>query len=490
MSNNTKKDLKTEILHTITGCPPEDNLGLQSDWWSEISPDMEKSHGSYLHDACTGRDILDFMTFFATSPVSYNHPKLLDENFKKKLGKIALHNPSNSDFWTKEMAGFVAAFRKAMGATGDAFPHLFLVSGGSLAVENGLKAAFDWKVKKNIGFENLSLEDIQNHWAEKPRLTGDRVISFEQAFHGRSGYTLSITHTFDRRKYMLFPRFPDWKRVSNPKIIHPLEKNLSAVVEAEKKALEEIQELINRAPEGRKEFAAIIIEPIQGEGGDNHFRPEFFKGLRRIADENDILLIYDEVQTGMGLTGAMWCFEHFGEEAVPDIVCFGKKFQVCGIMAGRKLDTVPYNAFSEDTDGNGIAWGKSRLNSTWGGSWVDMVRCQKYLEIIMEENLINNAAGKGEMFIKGLNELQEKYPDILTNVRGRGMMAAFDVLDYAGKTAPQFRDVLKNKLKQNQMLVLPSGQNGIRFRAHLDVTGEELEHGLEILDRSITQITS
>ncbi|MBN1272518.1 MAG: L-lysine 6-transaminase [Candidatus Aminicenantes bacterium] len=463
-------------------------MGMQSDWWSEISPDMGKSYGSYLHDVCTGQDFLDFMTFFATSPISYNHPSLLDPEFKEKIGKIALHNPSNSDFWTDEMAGFVTTFRTAMGKTGRDFPHFFIVSGGALAVENALKAAFDWKIKKNIGFENLSFNDIQTNWSQKPRLTGDRVICFEEAFHGRSGYTLSLTHTYDRRKYMFFPKFNDWVRVSNPKINHPLEKNLSDVVEAEKRTLKEIRDIINQDSEGGRSFAAIIIEPVQGEGGDNHFRAEFFEGLRNIADEYNILLIYDEVQTGMGLTGAMWCFEHFGEKAKPDIICFGKKYQVCGILASRKLDEVRYNAFSEERDPNGIAWGKSRLNSTWGGNWVDMIRCQKYLEIIMEENLIKNAAEMGNLFMKGLLSLQEKYQDILTNVRGRGLMAAVDLCDYAGKKAPQIRDMLKNKIKENHMLVLPSGQKGMRFRAHLDVTSKELEHGLEILENSIKAI--
>lgn len=477
------EDYKNSIKQKIVGNPKERQLGIQDDWWTEITPDMEKSHGSYLHDLCSGRDVLDLMTFFATSPLSYNHPKIINDDFLKELGSVALHKPSNSDFWTPMQAEFIETFRRSMGKSGEYLPHLFLVSGGSLAVENALKAAFDWKVKRNLDFENLSPEKIEE-LAEAKRMVGDKIICFQEAFHGRSGYTLSLTHTSDRRKYMFFPKFADWPRISNPKIIHPLEEHLDKVEAAEQKSLDELIQCIKNDKDGSRAFAAIIIEPIQGEGGDNHFRPQFFEELRKIADENQILLIYDEVQTGLGLTGKMWCYEHFGENAKPDIISFGKKFQICGVMANRKVGSLKYNVFSSDADSSGCEWGKSRLNSTFGGNLVDMVRCRKYLEIIAEENLCENAAEMGAYFMQELNSLGENHKDLISNIRGRGLMIAFDLKDYKNKDAGSMRDEMRNFMKDNGLFVLATGDKGIRFRPHLDITRDEIDTGIQLLDKS------
>ena len=489
MYKNSKnsEDFIKSFKQKIIGNPKQNQLGIQDDWWTEIAPDLERSHGSYLYDLCTGRDVLDFMTFFATSPISYNHPKIINDDFLKELGRVALHKPSNSDFWTPMQAKFIETFRRVMGKSGEYLPHLFLVSGGSLAVENALKAAFDWKVKRNLGFEHLSPEKI-NSLAEEKRMVGDKIICFHEAFHGRSGYTLSLTHTSDKRKYMFFPKFADWPRISNPKITHPLNEHLEEVKKAEQKSIDELIQCISRDENAARAFAAIIIEPIQGEGGDNHFRPQFFEELRKIADENDILLIYDEVQTGMGLTGKMWCYEHFGENGKPDIISFGKKFQICGVMANRKVGNLKYNVFSSDADSNGEEWGKSRLNSTWGGNLIDMVRCQKYLEIIQEENLIENATTMGNYFIKELTALAENHKDVVTNIKGRGLMIAFDLKAYSGKEAGIIREEMRNIMKDNGLFVLATGDRGIRFRPHLDITKEEINAGIKILDKSFNDL--
>src|SRR6185295_6506610 len=231
-----------------------------------------------------------------------------------------------------------------------------------LAVENCLKAAMDWKVRKNMAAGH----------GER----GTQILHFRRAFHGRSGYTMSLTNT-DPRKTDLFAKF-DWPRVSNPSIDFSLPENEreADVIAREKKSEEEIRQAIAQRS---TDICAIIIEPIQGEGGDNHFRGEWLKKLREICDANDILLIFDEVQCGMGVTGRTWCSQHFG--VVPDLMAFGKKAQVCGVMAGPRLDEVKENAFRLP----------SRLNSTWGGNFTDFVRSTHILRIIEEENLIQNA---------------------------------------------------------------------------------------------------
>ena len=343
--------------------------------------DLDRSHGSWLVDAVTGKSYLDLFMFFASAPIGFNHPRMLDANVMARLARASLMKPSNSDFYTVEMAEFVATFEQlAMPA---ALPHLFLISGGTLGVENALKAAFDWKVRKNF---------TRGYRTER----GTKVMHFEQAFHGRSGYTLSLTNTTDGRKTKFFPKF-DWPRVVNPKITFPLAgKNLEAVIQLEKLAVAQMEHAFQ---ENKDDIAAIIIEPIQGEGGDNHFRPEFFAELRRLANENEALLVFDEVQTGVGLTGRMWAYENFG--VTPDILCFGKKMQICGMLASKRIDEVPDNVFVES----------SRINSTWGGSLVDMVRATEYLKIIHEEKLVEGAAKLGQKMLDGFVVSTEGVPE-------------------------------------------------------------------------------
>lgn len=415
----------------------------------DIIVDLEKSQGSYIYDAATGKRYLDFFTFFATLPIGLNHPKLMTDEFKTKLLRAAINKPSNSDFYTVEMAEFVDTLSRI--AIPKTLPHLFLISGGALAVENALKTAFDWKVRLN--FQKGYHKEV-----------GTKIIHFQQAFHGRSGYTLSLTNTADLRKTKYFPKF-DWPRVLNPKITFPLnEENLAKVIQAEQVSLDQINAAMKEYPD---DIAAIIIEPIQGEGGDNHFRKEFFQKLRTIADENDILLIFDEVQTGVGVTGKMWAHQNYDVE--PDILSFGKKMQVCGIMAGKKIDQIEYNVFEES----------SRINSTWGANLVDMVRSQRYLEIIEEENLIENAARVGKYFQDQLKKIQEKYINVIANVRGLGLFIAFDLPNEAA------RDQFMKNAKDCGMLVLKCGQKSIRFRPSLNVSTKIVDEAIEIIDKCL-----
>jgi len=380
---------------------------------------------------------------------SCNHPKLTTQEFIKKIGEISVNKPTNSDLYTVEMAEFVDTFSKY--AVPDYFKHLFFVSGGALAIENGLKTAFDWKIRKNI-------ED------GKSKNSGKQVIHFKEAFHGRTGYTLSLTNTFNLDKIRYFTKF-NWPRIINPKITFPLNsENIKNVENLEQQAIYEIKNAIRENP---YDIAALIIEPIQGEGGDNHFRNDFFIQLRNICDEYGIMLILDEVQSGVGLTGKMWAYEHF--DFKPDIVAFGKKTQVCGIMVNNRVDEIKDNVFNVS----------SRLNSTWGGNLTDMVRCQKYLEIIDEENLIDNARIQGKRLLEGIEHLGEKYSNIISNARGRGLMCAFDL-----KTS-ELRDELRNKIYSNDLVVLGCGEKTIRFRPPLIISEEEIDEALEILDSTL-----
>ena len=406
--------------------------------------DLHKSYGNKVVDERTGDEYIDFFTFFASSPLGLNHPKLTSNEVKEVLGQAAINKPSNSDMYSIYMAEFVDTFGNI--AMPDYMEYLFFVSGGSLAVENGLKVAFDWKVQKNF---QKGLNEEKGH----------QVIHFKEAFHGRSGYTLSLTNT-DPVKIKYFPKF-NWPRITNPKITFPLKENLHRIIESERKAINEIKTAIKNNPD---DIALIIIEPVQGEGGDNFFRKEFFLELRTIADENDILLMFDEVQTGFGLTGKFWASEYYVE---PDIIAFGKKAQVCGIMVGKRVDDVKDNCFHIS----------SRINSTWGGSLIDMVRSRYIMEVIRDEKLVENAANRGIYLSSRLEQIQLQFPKLVSNTRGLGLMCSFDLPD------KEKRDQFRKMSYDEKILILGCGEKSIRFRPPLNITNDQLEEGLQVIEK-------
>lgn len=412
----------------------------------DIVLDVANSKDCFLRDAKTGNDYLDFFTFFASNPLGMNHPKMFDKAFNEELLSVALHKPSNSDMYTTQMARFVDTF--SFVAKPDHFKYLFFVEGGSVAVENGLKVAFDWKVQKN--FEKGYTEE-----------KGHKVLHFKEAFHGRTGYTLSLTNT-DPSKIRYFPKF-DWPRVHNPKIIFPGVDNIQAIIDSEAKAIEEIYAAINA---NKDDIAVIIIEPIQCEGGDNFFRKDFFLKLRQIADENDILLMFDEVQTGIGITGKMWASEYY---VMPDLISFGKKVQVCGIMASDRVDTVKDNCFHKS----------SRINSTWGGNLSDMVRSTRMLEIIHEDNVLENVNTQGAYLLENLKALEDEFKGTVQNARGMGLLCSFDL------PTPELRDAFKNELYRQHMILLGCGHRTIRFRTPLTVTKEHIDLGLKRIKNAL-----
>ncbi|KZS67319.1 L-lysine 6-transaminase [Mycobacterium pseudokansasii] len=412
--------------------------------------DLSRSAGGYLVDARTGRRYLDMFTFVASSALGMNHPALAgDEEFRAELTEAALTKPSNSDVYSVVMARFVETFVRVLGDP--ALPHLFFVEGGALAVENALKVAFDWKSRYN-----------QAHGID-PAL-GTRVLHLSGAFHGRSGYTLSLTNT----KAVTVARFPrfDWPRIDAPYIRPGLSE--SAIDALEGEALRQARAAFEAHPH---DIACFIAEPVQGEGGDRHFRPEFFTAMRRLCDEHDALLIFDEVQTGCGITGTPWAYQQLG--VAPDVVAFGKKTQVCGVMAGRRVDEVTDNVFAVT----------SRLNSTWGGNLVDMVRARRILEVIESDGLFEHAARQGRHLRARLDELAQEFRGLVLHPRGRGLMCAFSLPTTAD------RDDVIRRLWQRAVIVLPTGDDGVRFRPALTVTRAEIDAAIAGVRAALTAVT-
>jgi len=414
--------------------------------------DLEKSHGSLFVDAASGRQFIDLYGFYASQPVGFNHPYFERPEVKADLLAASKVKVANPDVYTVQLATFVNTFARVVGLP--PLERYFFIDGGALAVENALKAAMDWKVRKNL--------------AAGRGERGTEIIHFERAFHGRSGYTLSLTNT-EPRKTDYFAKFP-WPRITAPILDFslPAAERSQAAGEKEKVAEEQIRQVL--AQKGI-DIAAIIIEPIQGEGGDNQFRGEFLQTLRRNCDENDVLLIFDEVQCGMGITGRNWCCEHFG--VLPDLLTFGKKAQVCGVMAGPRLDEVADNCFRLP----------GRISSTWGGNFTDYVRSTHYLRIVEEQKLVENARVKGAAFLAGLKALARKYP-VLSAVRGRGLMLAFDLPDTA------LRDAFWKGAYELGLLVVRCGVRSIRLRPVLDVSDETVVSALAMMEEQCSRLTA
>jgi L-lysine 6-transaminase len=409
--------------------------------------DLERSRGPFAFDALSGDQYLDFSSFYGSNPLGYNHPGMIEPETQGRLARAATTKVGNPDFYTEYFAEFVETL--AQSAAPRELPHYFFVEGGALAVENGMKAAFDWKVRKNLQ-------------AGRPA-GGNQILHFEQAFHGRAGYTLSVTNT-DPAKTLHFPKF-DWPRITPPKVHFPLAAGLPELASRERSALAAVERAFD---ERGHDIAAILIEPVQCEGGDNHFRPEFLAGLRRIADEREALLIFDEVQTGVGITGAWWAYQRLGVQ--PDVLCFAKKMQVGGILVSRRIDEVD-SVFSAP----------SRISSTWGGSLVDMVRATRILEIIEQDRLLENTSLRGGELRLGLEALSERIPEV-SNARGLGALCAVDL------RTPEVRNQVVKRCFAERLIVLACGHRSLRFRPFLCVDSQSVAECLVRLERAVRSV--
>ena len=405
--------------------------------------DLEASRGLWLRDARSHTEYLDFSGFYASNALGFRHPGLEDELTQERLLRTARVKVANPDFYTPEFATFVATLERTCAPS--THPYYFFIEGGALAVENAMKTAMDWKVRTNLRAGRGEL--------------GTEILHFEQAFHGRSGYTLSVTNT-DPAKVLYFPKF-DWPRLSAPRLTFPItDQGRADVLAAEQRCEHALLRAFDERPH---RIAAILIEPIQGEGGDGHFRPEFLRTLRRIADEREALLIFDEVQTGGGATGRWWAHEHAAVR--PDIVCFAKKLQVGGFFASRRIDSVDH-----------VFRVPSRISSTWGGGLVDMVRSTRILEIVEADGLLDNARDRGTELLRGLTTLCEDFPGLITAARGAGLLCAFDLVDVR-----QRAEFVQRCEHEQQLLVLSGGVSSVRLRPALTLSAEHVALALQRL---------
>tara|TARA_B100002049_G_scaffold237243_1_gene227180 strand:+ start:842 stop:2152 length:1311 start_codon:yes stop_codon:yes gene_type:complete len=400
---------------------------------------VQKSHNSFLYSN-DDEKFLDFHGGFGSNPIGWNHPKLL-KHFKDNIDThIFINKPANCDFYTQEYLDFINKFKNQV--IPETYPYCFFIDGGALSVENALKIAMDWKCQKN-GDKNEELS----------------IAHFQKAFHGRSGYTMSLTNT-EQHKVKNFTKF-NWPRfLSSPKM---------GLSDENQKIYDDfaIDEIEKYMKDNKKQVAGMIIEPVQCEGGDRHFTKYFLQNLQRICNQNDILFIVDEVQTGFYTTGKPWCFQHYDLE--PDLVSFGKKTQQCGVFGGKRLDELESHCFN--TSG--------RLGSTWGGNHIDMIRSSKIIDIIKEDNLENNAIERGNQWLNNMKMIKSNEID---NIRNIGLLMSFDM-----KTT-EIRNKFLDILKKNKLLCLGAGDKTIRMRPNLAVSSEEIKECINKIKISLQEI--
>ena len=412
----------------------------------DIVVDLDAGDGCRLYDLRDGTEYLDMTMFFSSATLGHGHPGLRLPDFELAIVRAGRVKPSNPDFATAEQARFAETFRRVVGDP--ELPLMFFIDGGTLAVENALKVAFDWKTKVNA--------------RKGIAIRGSRVLHLERAFHGRSGYTLSLTNT-DPSKIRDYPMF-DWPRIPSPAVPPGDEWETPELLPHEQVALEAAEAALRRY--GR-EIACFVFEPIQGEGGDRHLRPQFLRAMQDVCREHDVLTVADEVQTG-ALTGGAWAYQSLGLE--PDLVAFGKRMQVCGVMGGRRVLEVEDNAFREP----------SRISSTWGGSLVDMVRATRILEIVESEGLFEHSRQMGELLLGELRGLVAEFPSLIGQARGRGLMCAISFHD------PAQRDqALAVARESYRTLFLPSGPDSLRCRPPLSVRPEEIVEAVAALRKTL-----
>ncbi|EST33065.1 hypothetical protein N566_19700 [Streptomycetaceae bacterium MP113-05] len=421
--------------------------------FSPIVMDIRASNGCWLVDRRDGSRYLDMAMFFASAPLGHNHPGLLDDpELDEALLAAGRTKPANPDFATAEQAHFADTFLRVFGA--DDMPYVFFIDGGALAVENALKVAFDWKTRHNA--------------ARGVATRGSRVLHLEHAFHGRTGYTMSLTNT-DPAKIRDFPVF-DWPRIPSPVVNDMSSWNEAGLLAEERTALDAARAAFRRYPD---EIACFVFEPVQGEGGDRHLRPLFLSAMAALCREHDALFVADEVQTGFGATGDRWACETLGLR--PDLIAFGKKSQVCGVLGGRRV---------LETDGNAFR-ARSRLSSTWGGNLVDMVRSTRIMEIIEEQGLFARVRETGAHLLDGLRDIAAGHPDLASDPRGRGLMCALTLRDGATRD-----EVVRRALDEHGVIFLGSGERELRWRPPLTVSEADLSLALDALSAVLKEIAA
>ncbi len=410
--------------------------------------DLEKCQGMWL-TTVDGQRLFDWTGYYGSKLIGHNHPGLYEPEYVKRLVLAANNKTANPDFLTKECLDYYRMLHglapKVMRSPG---LEVYAVNSGAEAVENMMKY--------------LLAKFNQKRMQKSRHVSNRRFLYFDKAFHGRTIFALNVTQTIDPIATKDFHGLTQGGNIMLPfpayDSTNSRQRNLSEAL----RALEQVESALSLMSD---EIVGIIVEPIQGAGGQRVALPEFFQGLSDLAHKYDVYMAYDEVQTGLGATGKMWAIDHFDLPHAPMALATGKKFGNGVVYMHERLDDI------------GV------LDSTWGGTLADMVRVVREMEIVEEEGLIQAAAVKGTHLAEGLQSLVKKHSHMVSNVRGLGLYQGFS-LDSPHRKA-RLLEIARDEFG---VLLLGAGKRSIRTRPNLSVTMADIDQLIRLLDSALLAI--
>ena len=446
--SRTLDHARVDLPHLVTALPGPRAAAVMERDARVVSPSytrgyplvVERGEGSMVEDV-DGNRFLDFNAGIAVCATGHCHPRVVDAIQKQAARLIHM---SGTDFYYEEMVAL--AEKLAALAPGDVDRRVSFCNSGAEAVEGAIKLA---------------------RWA-----TGrSKIIAFYGSFHGRTMGALSLTSRKAVQRAGFGPLIPDIIHTPYPNCYRcPFGKQPDACAV---ECVKFIEDTILKTIAPAAEVAAIAVEAVQGEGGYVVPPQKFMTELARVAKQNGILLIFDEVQSGMGRTGKMWAAEHF--DAVPDIFAVAK-----GIASGLPLGATVARA-------DLMTWPPGAHASTFGGN---PVACQAALATIalLEEELVENAARMGSYMMERLREWPARFP-VVGDVRGLGLMIGVELVrdQQTREKAAGLRDRVTSLAFERGLLVLGAGDSTLRLCPPLVITREQCDFAIATLEECLTK---
>ncbi|AGO13820.1 AaceriAGL050Cp [[Ashbya] aceris (nom. inval.)] len=433
------------VTDTIPGPKSQDAIhdleGVFDSRAAYFVADYEKSIGNYIADV-DGNVYLDMYAQIASIALGYNNPELIKAAHSPEMVRALVNRPALGNFPGTDLKDILAKLLRFAPAGQD---KVWSGLSGSDANELAFKAAFMYYRSKQRGYDKeFSAEELKsvmgNSAPGSPQLA---VLSFKSAFHGRLFASGSTTCSKPIHK-LDFPSFP-WPHADYPSYEYPLDEHVDENRKEDDRCLAAVEEIIKS---WHVPIAALIIEPIQSEGGDHHASNYFLQRLRDITLQHGVVYIIDEVQTGVGATGKLWCHEWANIQPPCDMVTFSKKFQSAGYFFHDPLfiPNKPYRQFN-----------------TWCGDPARMIIAGAIGQEVIDKKLTEQCARVGDYLYAKLDTLRSQYPQLMQRLRGRhrGTFIAWDLPD------PETRDRMLKKLKLAGCNVGGCADRSVRLRPTL-----------------------